>query len=446
MIKNIKKIVLLALAAVTVACLLAGCTLGPTFDGVIKDNNLVASVTYYANGGFFGGNLTEKRLWYTEGSRPVNIGGSDINVVSNPIAVSRSKYELGGWFYPQLDGSGNPVKDANGNVVVDQTKPLDTTHLMQSGEHIAVYALWLSEVKMDLIAVTDNGDPLTIVTKDAAGATVETEYQSGGVINSYSFGDKNMVQKPERLTFNVKDGAFTWSGQYFYDVACTSPVVWPIVPVEGSNENVPIYTRFIPGSWFIVNNADTFEDFVEESAIDTSVKGYMVSDVDYDGDRLSINYLNGELQGNGFKIKNFTVQASKSSDTLRNEKELSFITAVGANAKLVNVGFEGFTVKATIQPGTSSESKIKASIYALIGTVEDGASFEGVTFSSFTVNVSYDPDKSEIYNIDKDNGGAYVLNHYLFKGEEGSTDADFLAKYTGITVTVSADDVIITEK
>ena len=432
MSKKFRKIALLAMLSVFALSLFAGCTLGATFDQVIKDNNLVAHITYHANGGYFGGNLLEKNIYYTEGARPINISSTDVSIISGSVNVTRSKFEFGGWFEAKLDSSGNPVVGEDGLVVIDETKPLDTEYRMKNGDHFVYYALWVTEIKVDLRFVTEDGNPLTFKKGDE-----EVTYNSGDVYKSYGFGDKNSVQAPSAIKETVKDKAYTWTQQYFYDEACTQKVIWPVVP-DGSNENISIYTKYICGDWQIISTIKTLNSFVTESAMDASVKGYLISDIDCGGALLKFGLLNGYLQGNGFKIHNFIVQENSRNDTVSVGSTLSFIGTVSANAKLENITFENIRVSATLMPPIDGQNS--ASVYALIGGVEEGATFTNVAFKNISLTLRFNPEKSYIENIQKPDGATeYDTSNWLFKCE--GTDAQFLTTYTGITVEQTAIDI-----
>lgn len=472
--KRIKRICLVALMVVFALGILAGCTLGDTKDGVIEEFNLVAKINYHANGGDFGGDgITLKEIYFQEGARPLNIAGEGVNLTSGTLKIERSKYTFEGWFEPLKDANGNfltkageAVKvdgsgylmNANGEYIlnakgnkqtidsveiqIDKTKPLDDKYRLKSGDEFTYFAYWLTEIKVEIRLVTEDGKAVVVEgKKNQPDRTIE----SGGVFSEISFDINAQVIKPEyKLNDKKSDinkvvgGTHTWAGKFFTDKACTTEASWPIKN-EGQTENIVVYTYFVTGNWYFISTKQMFKEYFNQSALDPTLKGTMSEDIDFENEIFSISYLNGELHGNNHVVKNFRVQMSENG-SMKNGTTLSMIGGVSATGMLKDITFENVTVTA-IGP-TPLSGKHSINVYALIAETQEGARFENVNVNGLAVNVSLNPEKAYVENMQKIDGD-YVKTNVLFGGFD--TDDKFFEKYTGFVVDKDKFTVTVTE-
>lgn len=145
---------------------------------------------------------------------------------------------------------------------------------------------------------------------------------------------------------------------YFSDEACTIP--WDFTTVHPGGESelnvVRVYVDYIEGDWKLVSNFEELTNAIGAGNI------YLTADIDCGGEVLSFgSNFTATLQGNGFKISNFT--AAKFGSALI--PSCSIFRTLGEGAEILNVTFENVTYEFN---GISTD-RIK--VAALARTVEN---------------------------------------------------------------------------
>ena len=130
--------------------------MGSTLNDVKKDYKLTAQVTYYANGGAFNNSKTQKDMYYTAGSKALNIGV--VNPTSGSVSISNSKGEFGGWYFIALDENGAPIAEDEENGLYKLTdEAVDFTKALQEGDHWIIGAKWKSLTNLKVQIVVNAG-------------------------------------------------------------------------------------------------------------------------------------------------------------------------------------------------------------------------------------------------------------------------------------------------
>ena len=92
--RKMKAKLIALLLAILSLFVLAGCSMGESLDEVLDTRDLSPHVTYYANGGLFESNNAVKDLYYSTGSKALNIG--TVNPISGSVDIKRDGFEIVG--------------------------------------------------------------------------------------------------------------------------------------------------------------------------------------------------------------------------------------------------------------------------------------------------------------------------------------------------------------
>ncbi|MBP5193683.1 MAG: hypothetical protein J6126_03025 [Clostridia bacterium] len=395
---------------------LVGCKVGPKgLSEIIKEYDLNAKVTYYANGGVFETNKDTKEIYYTDGDQPININEAT-PTRSGTVKVTRSEFDFDSWYFASaFDENGYPVPD-------EGDEPVDFSIKLRSGDDWHIYARWNSKSKLDIRLVSSDGNALTLKNPDGEDAV----YENSATMATESFGASGIIyeKKYEPVSGKLYGGegtdetVYTFVA-YYEDEECTTFVNWPVSKPEDGD--FVIYAKYIPGEWKILRTANEFgrADFATPSN-----KFYLISDVDcssVSGYRKPTSF-GATLEGNGFTVTGLTVSVT-------NRQDIAFFGEIGASAIIRNVTFKdvNFTVK--------TSPKTLTDIYLFATGVSESATLVNVTFSgNLTVDRIVNESNgntSEVLNFTKE-GETYVSSNWLFGGFE--SDAQFLATFNGVTI------------
>ncbi len=401
-------------------CLLGGCGLGTSKEDIINDNDLVAQVTYYSNGGAFEMGAATKEMWYKENSKVLNLGATP--TISGSVGVSRVDYEFDKWYHVNLDGDGNPIYIDEEKKLLSIGEEVDFSVAIKSGEHWHIAAGWNTIVKIHVHLVTTDGSNITV----GEGESAKT-YENGGLIYSAGFGNSNSYYRP---TLDPIEGNTDYTFiQYYHDQECTNPVEdneWPLKPGE---EDTVLYASHAPGKWTVISSAKDMSKFSMNIAL-SSAKIWIANDIDLQGKSMSVfGSIKAEIQGNGFKISNgiFTVNNLKPSNST------SIFGKISASAKIENLTFENMTFNVSVMP------EANVNIYLFASDVESGATFTNVTFSG-ALNITLPSTTTIIDNIQFIED-SFEEDNFIVGGF--NTDAEFTTAYPGITISNVTCNVVI---
>ncbi|MBR2646408.1 MAG: hypothetical protein IKD47_02490 [Clostridia bacterium] len=390
--------------ALAATFLLAGCSFTQTADDFRNENNLVAKVTYFANGGIFENNLDEKTMEYRDGTRPLNIG-VDV-LTSGSITLERTDYEFVAWHYVEVDENGEPIVNSDGEIVLGEEVDFKAWRI-QEDEHWHIAAMWSALSKVKIHLVCDEGE--TVTAQD--GKT----YQNGDLITERGFGTQDSIASiADDVLKPVKD-TYTFVN-YYEDEACTKTLRFP---VEKGEKDVVVYAKYLTGVWEIVKESSDVKDMFAYVGIE-GMRYYLANDIDCSSMRAAVapaNSFNAEFQGNGYTISNLNVARS----SLAQGSKTALFGAIGATARIENVTFENVSIKYTSRPNTSLE------LYFAFTSIDENAVVNNVTLSG-EMNVV-----DNGLRLNNNTLGDWKEDHWKFGGY--ALDSEYVG---GITVTADS--------
>lgn len=380
----------------------AGCKLGESFADLKEKLDWDARVTYYANSvgtgdafktdGQFENTQGVKDMYYKAGSYAARIGEKEIGNVK----MTHYAHAFEGWYHVDKDEQGrllfvdkdgeklyqgedgklyyaekdgNPVltDESVATVPVRSDEKVDFSKTLADGDHWSICADWEEMSRLHIkLACEDLED-----NEKIAGTSMDSkdvEYENGALVwEDFFENEEDKVQSLGMAPFTASENAFTFV-EYYKDEACTQIVSWPIAWNE--NDQV-IYAKYIKGDWNILKNTEDVAKIFTKT-VGSDDKYYLIKDIDCAEvtTAVNINTFRGELQGNGFKIKNLTVVQSKDEDK---KPKYALFGNIKATAKIENVEFENITLKfATDVWGVVQE------MYFLFFEMETGATVSNV--------------------------------------------------------------------
>ncbi len=422
--KSIKRNLILLLLSLLALVVFPACAVGEkSLNTFIDENDLTAVVTYYSNEGRFNGtrNLTKKDIYCKPNQTVFEIPEKD-----NKTYVSRTGYVFLGWFYAELDDSGNPiVLDEQFNVVKATDRPFDfDNYKATNGDHIYLCAKWEKDVVLEYYLVSDI--PITVtVTEDEQEVT--KTYNSGDKIKEESFNGKSSITVSDKSPVDASNATFL---QLFTDEECTIKATGTVN--KPTDKVAPkLYAKYIEGKWEVVkNSSDVLNMF---NTLAGTSQFYVYADAPIDCSSLSQiqvkDFTNVKIEGNGATITNLKFVKEQISNT----QSFAIFGKINASASIKNLTFENLKVTFGIKsmPGT-----MNVSLFAIAKTVTPGAVLENLSFNNVEMIIDTNNANVQIDNINLV-GDAYETDNYLFGGVGVATDQDFFNQYPTVTVTNS---------
>lgn len=354
-----------ALALVASLFIFAGCTVGESLEEIVEENQLVAQVTYYANGGDFGITLEDtsdrenvllsqkKELYYKDGSKIADLG--NITLSNGSIDFERAGYDFAGWYYVETDDEGNIVYEVNevdGVTYMKLGDKVDFSATIEEGEHWYLCAAWTPQVKVKVRLVCDTLSENETIKGTYGGKDVELK--NGDTVHEFSFNTAGKVLSVSNAwtpDFKATDGTYV---AYYADAACTQAVQWPILNTE--NKDVDIYAKYLEGAWTVIRTADDVKTLFGFKATQSDTKFYLYGDIDATGVSVApTDSFAATLEGNGHTISNLTVGSSLSQTATT-----ALFGNIAATASMKNVSFTGLTVTYNSAPNVSIKDENKA--------------------------------------------------------------------------------------
>ena len=331
------KLILLTVLVALLAVFAVGC-------GAVGDDRLEGKsiVTFELNGGM---------LKYGTSSTRTNINfayypGTRILDPSKDISnyeLSRSGYNFTGW-YTSEDCKANEKWNFNDYISVDT---------------LTLWAGWEKAVKytFDVYYVDGEGNDVALGSWSA---------KEGGTL-------------PQSLAENYASTRKGYTQIGFYaDRELTEE--WDFStkhPGGDTDRSIPVYVKYIDGEWSLVSNFAALK-----KALNDGKNIYLTEDIDCQGNELSFKGkgYGGILEGNGFSISGFTVNASSGVLTL---KRCAIFESLAATAVIRNVSFTDASY--VVEVAVDGEVTVEVATLAL--SAEQGALISGVSVSgSFITN------------------------------------------------------------
>lgn len=408
--KKQKGKILVFLASIVAVFMIGGCSFGESFEDVLANRNLEAQVTYYSNGGEFEGTPDKKDMYYKSGSKALNIGVD--NVTNGTAQITRKNYQFGGWYYAVLDEDGNLVYEDEAKTTYKLGEAVDFSKPLEKGDHWIIVAKWISNVKVNVMLVCDEGVSIPVDVEEGEEAT---SYKNGDIVATRLYDTANLVVNPGdgKAPFKFDDDEYTFV-DYYADAACTQPVQWPI---QKQDADVTVYAKYLQGEWNVVRTVKDATNMF--NSIAAGKRYWLARDVDLSGKKIAAKSIfDGEIQGNGFKISNLNVLKSK----ITGNSKVSLFGDIQSTAVIENLTLDGLTFTYSLQSSP-------VEIYFVFTSIAEGAKITNVKLSG-----SMEISKAETHIITNLASG---YANCLFGGYE--KDKDYLTATNNSGFTVEGD-------
>ncbi|MBQ9098230.1 MAG: InlB B-repeat-containing protein [Clostridia bacterium] len=290
-------LILLALLALTLTCLLSGCGKGE------QDLEGMYVATFEINGGKLNlgtSDVTTKiNFAYEPGALvmdpTVRIGSGETSSLG--YAISRAGYNFTGWYTGPECLPEQKWDFATGTI---------------NAEKLTLYAGWEKQIVYTY----------TVCYTDGANTVALGSYnvKPGATFDDY------------RKYATLRDD-YTPIG-YFADAACQTP--WDATTVHPGGEqdtDISVFVDYIPGEWLIVDSYTKLKSAIGKGNI------YLTANIDCEGKELTFGDWKYVLEGNGFAIDNFTVNKYGTSRT----PVATIFKSLKAGAEVRNVSFTNVT-------------------------------------------------------------------------------------------------------
>ncbi|MBQ4641000.1 MAG: hypothetical protein IJB47_00075 [Oscillospiraceae bacterium] len=431
---NIKAI-LLAILAVVVLFVAAGCAATENPYRVNDKAGYNVSIKFDANGGFFTTNTAVIVDSYNLADLPKDSAGNATIALLSPDDSQRGKeaftavkngYFLAGW-YTQRTVDGETVTYGNKWDFENDTYSVKSDGIYTASEPVlTLYAAWIPLFEIEIY-----------------------DLNSGSMVNSATFSpletDMDHIQLPywDEKTGSVLMGRFpkydghTWGDVYvdaegtqkvdISEIAHPGKVDYDNATVEEAK--MKLYVDYMEGEWFHITSAKQFVS-------NASVSGNYIldADLDFEGQiwptALMHGNFTGTIQGNGHKISNVAVTQTNNSKV-----NTGLFGQLTENAVISDVTFENATL--TIDGGTRV---MGASFGLLAGTVSEKAQLSNLSVSG-TVQI----DADAYFGTDD-----YVIGLLCGMGQPDVDTSDITCQVVGenaesVTVTVEDGKVTLTQ-
>ena len=455
--RKIKRIVLLssllALIIAIIAFMATKCSKDTSPYGDYADNGYTVSIKYDANGGVFTTNTSTLVDTYNLSGLPTTEDGSKILTLIDPNSSLRGNqsylaakvdYHLAGWYAERTE-----VKDAAGNVIgytySSKWDFANAKYAISADANydpetpvLTLYAAWVPSFTYEFYSVDDSGNVTLLGEKnvnpmESSSITLPAYNPSSGLVE---IGDFPYLQN------NTYSAIYT-------DEACTDKISTETISHNANfnsatatveNQTMKIYCKLLDGVHVRVDSADKLINNANLGGI------YILEgDLDFSGkhwpDAFTEGSFTGKIIGNGYSIKNVTLNQTNNSTTT-----YGLFGQISEGAAIENVTFDNITlnVKAgsrlnepkigiiagVIADGTMKSVKLKNSnivvytkeiasgtiVLPEYGLVCAYGSVEGVTFSLDNCGVKFssfnDPESTKQVEYDYviDSEGRFTLS------------------------------------
>ena len=370
----------------------AACSYENDQEAIKKEEGYSYCVTYDANGGTFGSNSTRTYALVKENSLTPAPGYVDQKTQATVKLPTRRDYQLidevkddgdedeneeailtRSWFVAKTDDKGNVIYEGEGEnkvAVLESETPWNFAKDKVTKD-ITLVAQWREVFRFTIC----------LVDTDAEGARVEKEIRTYSVDPGDTIGDKlynkdkelgTIVRRADYIKVSVSNYTLL---DFYMDEAFTQPfaldyqhpgrheeqetVINPETKEEEtttiSTNVVKIYVKYLSGRYDLISNKNL-------KTLSEASKWYLLEDVDYTGKNWSsLDTFGGVIYGNGYTIKNLTVE----SIAMKPNGAYNTHSIFGKmNGSLQNVKFDNVTLNVRTQYGTKVPGEQRASFIA----------------------------------------------------------------------------------
>ncbi|MBQ7948403.1 MAG: hypothetical protein IJ284_01435 [Clostridia bacterium] len=418
--RKLKAKLIVFLLAILSLFVFAGCSMGESLEEILETRNLNPQVTYYTNGGQFENKNRKKDIYYSVGSKALNIGV--VTPVSGSIEITRANFEFVGWYHV-----AEVIDEESG--LCELGEAVDFSVPLEEGDHWIVAAKWRALAGLKVVMACEDGKTISGTAAGKNGGAVS--YKNGDTLGEIEYDSKDEIVSsattPEKVFFKVKNKAYTFVG-YYTDAKCTTPVTWPI---KRGVEQQTIYAKYVAGDWTLVKDSQDVYDMFEALRNGANKRYWLCNDIDSANSALdfSVAKFAGEINGNGYTIKNLTVNKTVSAT----EPAVALFGAIEETAVLKDITFENVNFNVTMKLTT-----FQASVYFAFLSKAEGATVSNVNLSG---KMTVDGVKGAVVeNINA--GDAADYTKCLFGGY--NTDSEYVTASEGkeFVVAGTAEDIV----
>ena len=350
--------------------LLAGCAPEASPYEINDADGYTVSVRYDANGGTFTTNTAIITDTYALSDLPKNGDQASVALLSpddpargnDAFRAVNSGYVLAGWYTQRTETADGYVYSGKWDFKEDRLT-VDTGAAYASGSPVlTLYAAWIPMFNVEFYDLatgeyldTHSFDPLTAEPLELPRWNAET-------------GAIEMNRFPERAGYTYENAYYDNQGKKAVTgESFVHPGVIDYTNGVAKNPVMKLYLSWMEGEWYHIYNVEQFLD-------NASVNGSYVlhSDLDFTGEiwPSSLMYGNytGTIEGNGYSLKNITLEQTNNSKVNAGLFGNLTETAALKDGTFENVSF-------TLKAGT----RVAGTSYGLLaGTVSADAEITGV--------------------------------------------------------------------
>ena len=250
------------------------------------------------------------------------------------------------------------------------------------------------------------------------GVYMAVEGQEPVLLGSYRVEQGDKFDDKTNYCDKVRDYQRTFLGGYYSDETLNQP--WDdnfVHPGGEQSTEVKVYVDSTEGLWRFVTNYDELR-----SAMSSTDGVWLMNDIDCGGNELYYSSFNKALEGNNFKIKNFTVPIANPLPTYT--LRYSIFGTLGAKTSIRNVTFEN--VRFVLEDSRESD---ELRIAGLAQSVQNGAAIQNVhVYGTFVNNLG----KSKIETDNQSIRDQFARLSFDDYDESKVTVQDFSAEITPV--------------
>lgn len=415
--KKIFKKIFLA-STVMVATLAAGvftsCAYGADQEMIKREEGYNCCVTYDANGGTYGSNSSRTYALVKENSLAPAPGYVDAKTQASVKIPTRRDFQLVGeaksdgdeesndeailtksWFVAKTDDNGNVIYEGEGEnkkAVLESETPWDFVKDKVTKD-ITLVAQWREVFRFSLLLVDEkvDGDKVVKTEKEIFTYTVEPgdtiidklynkDKDTGEIVRRADY-IKPSVSNYTLLDFyldeeftTVLDTNYVHPGRFEQEITEINPETNVEETKTVSTNIVKIYVKYLAGRFDLITNAKI-------KTLNEASKWYLLEDIDcasLEEPWGALSNFSGTIYGNGYAIKNLTVQSIVKKVTGKYEVFHSLFGKM--NGTVENLKFENVTMNLKTEYGTTVPGN-EHKVAFLAQSFGDKASMKNVTLS-----------------------------------------------------------------
>ena len=388
--KKIFKKIFIA-STVMVASLAAGvftsCAYGADQEAIKRGEGYNCCVTYDANGGTYGSNSSRTYALVKENSLAPAPGYVDAKTQASVKIPTRRDFQLVGeaksdgddetndeailtksWFVAKTDDNGNVIYEGEGEnktAVLESETPWNFTKDKVTKD-ITLVAQWREVFRFSLCLVEEkaDGDKVEKTEKEIYTYTVNPGDTIIDKLYNKDKGTGEIVRRADYIKVSVSnytfldfyldeefttvlDTNYVHPGRYEQEITEINPETNVEETKTVSTNIVKIYVKYLAGRYDLITNKNI-------KTLNEASKWYLLEDIDCAGLENpwgALSNFSGTIYGNGYAIKNLTVQSIVKKVTGKNEVGHSIFGKM--NGTVENLKLENVTMNVRTEYGTS---------------------------------------------------------------------------------------------